>query len=58
MRFTLRLEDKSLARLRNTGIFAKMDFEVKPGTYILRVVSRESEGAEMAAHSGGVVIPD
>jgi VWFA-related protein len=55
---TLRLLDETLARVHNSGINVKMDFDVKPGTYLVRVVSRESEGAKMAAHNGAVVIPN
>jgi VWFA-related protein len=56
--FTLRLQDETLQRLHNTGLSVKMEFDVKPGTYIVRAVSRESEGARMSAHNGAVVIPN
>jgi len=55
---TLRLQDETLTKIHNSGMNVKMDFEVKPGTYLVRVVLRESEGAKMAAHNGGVVIPN
>jgi len=56
--FTLRLQDETLQRLHSTGLSVKMEFEMKPGTYIVRAVSRESEGARMSAHNGAVVIPN
>jgi VWFA-related protein len=55
---TLRLQDETLAKIHTSGMNVKMDFDVKPGTYLVRVVLRESEGAKMAAHNGGVVIPN
>ena len=35
----------------------KSTFDVKPGTYIVRLVVRDSDGAQMAASNGTVVIP-
>jgi VWFA-related protein len=54
---TLKLQDETLERLLKTGFDVKMDFDVKPGTYVVREVSRESEDAKMSAKNGGVVIP-
>lgn len=55
---TLKLLDETLQHLHNTGLTVKMDFDLKPGTYILRVVSRDAVGENMFAHNGGVVIPN
>jgi methionine-rich copper-binding protein CopC len=55
---TLKLLDATLEHLHNTGLTVKMDFDLKPGTYIVRVVSRDAVGATMSAHNGGVVIPN
>jgi hypothetical protein len=35
----------------------KSSFDVKPGKYMVRQVVRDSEGAQMAARNGTVVIP-
>ncbi len=55
---TLRLLDESLERIRKTGVSVKMNFDVKPGTYVVRVVASDSVGASMSARNGGVVIPN
>jgi VWFA-related protein len=54
----LRLFDTSLERLHRTGLVVKSTYEVKPGKYLVRQVVRESEGSQISAHSGIVVIPD
>lgn len=53
----LKLKDATLERLRQTGISVKSDFTMKPGTYLVRLVVRDSEGAQMAAMNRGVEIP-
>ena len=53
----MRLLDKTYDRLSHTGIVMKSSFDLKPGKYIVREVVRDSEGAQMAAKSGAVVIP-
>lgn len=54
----LRLFDTSLERLHNTGLVVKSSYGVKPGKYLVRQVVRESEGSQISAHSGMVVILD
>lgn len=56
--FTLRLQDETLNRLHSTGMTVKMDFVVKPGTYQVRVVSLDGDGARISARNGGVIIPN
>jgi len=53
----LKLKDATLERLKQTGISVKSDFTVKLGTYLVRLVVRDSEGAQMAAMNRGVAIP-
>jgi hypothetical protein len=53
----LKPKNASLKRLRQTGISVKSDFTMKPGTYLVRLVVRDSEGAQMAAMNRGVEIP-
>jgi VWFA-related protein len=52
----MKLRDETLARL-SSGITVKTDFDVKLGTYIVRLVVRDSEGQAMAAQNGAVDIP-
>jgi VWFA-related protein len=53
----MRLLDKTFDRLSHTGLVMKSSFELKPGKYMVRQVVRDSEGAQMAAKNGAVVIP-
>lgn len=53
----MKLQDATLARLDRSGITVKSSFDVKPGTYLVRLVVREKEGEMMAARNGAVVIP-
>jgi VWFA-related protein len=53
----MKLLDPTYDRLSRTGIMVKSSFEIKPGKYMVRQVVRDSEGAQMAARNGAVVIP-
>jgi VWFA-related protein len=53
----MRLQDSTLKRLDRSGITVKSSFDVKPGTYLVRLVVRDKEGDMMAARNGAVVIP-
>jgi VWFA-related protein len=53
----MRLLDATYEKLSHTGITVKSSFDVKPGTYLVRQVVRDAEGAQMAAKNGSVVIP-
>jgi VWFA-related protein len=53
---TLRLRDGTLAHMLNSGITMKTDFDVKPGSYLVRVVVRDAEG-QLSAENGAVEIP-
>lgn len=53
----MRLLDTTVERLGRSGITVKSSFDVKPGTYLVRQVVRDSEGSQMAARNGAVVIP-
>lgn len=54
----MRLLDKTYERMSHTGLVMKSSFDLKPGKYMVRQVIRDSEGAQMAAKSGSVVIPE
>lgn len=53
---TMRLKDGTLARL-NSGITLRATFDVKPGTYLVRLVVRDAERQMMTAENGAVDIP-
>lgn len=53
----MKLRDTTYDRLSRSGLTVKSSFDVKPGTYLVRLVVRDAEGAQMAARNGAVVIP-
>lgn len=53
----LRLKDETFDRWMANGILVQSNVEVKPGTYLVRVVVRDSEGQLMATRNGSVDIP-
>jgi hypothetical protein len=53
----MRLLDQTLTRLSHSGFTVKSSFDVKPGTYLVRMVVRDAEGELMAARNGAVTIP-
>jgi VWFA-related protein len=52
-----RLKDATLGRLETAGINLRNNFDVKPGTYLVRLVVRDAEGQMMSAANGAVEIP-
>jgi VWFA-related protein len=53
----MRLLDPTLQKLLNSGITVRTNFDVAPGSYVIRLVVRDSEGQTMAARNGVVEIP-
>jgi len=53
----MRLFDATLDRVQQSGITVKSSFNIKPGSYLVRLVVRDAQGQEMAARNGAVVIP-
>jgi VWFA-related protein len=53
---TLRLKDDTVEHKLGNGITMKTSFDVKPGSYLVRVVVRDEEG-QLSAESGAVEIP-
>jgi VWFA-related protein len=53
----LSLKDATLERVNRAGLTVKASFDLQPGTFLVRVVARDSEGAQMGAMNRGVVIP-
>jgi VWFA-related protein len=52
-----RLKEGTLAKLESNGISLRESFDVKPGTYLVRLVVRDSEGQMMSAANAAVDIP-
>jgi VWFA-related protein len=53
----MRLLDTTLERLSRTGVTVKTSFDVKPGDYVVRIVVRDSNTAQLSAENGAVEIP-
>jgi VWFA-related protein len=56
-RFELRLLDSTLARLAPTGITVKAEFDLKPGTYLVRQIVRDSQAGQLSELNHTVEIP-
>jgi hypothetical protein len=54
---SLHLKDETLERKLPSGITLKTSFDVKPGSYLVRLVVRDAEGQLMSAETGAVEIP-
>jgi VWFA-related protein len=52
-----RLRDATLARFTQTGITMKTEFDLKPGTYMVRQIVRDSEAGQLSGLSRTVEIP-
>jgi VWFA-related protein len=53
----MRLKEETFATRLDAGVSMKTSFDVAPGSYIVRLVVRDSEGQTMAARNGVVEIP-
>jgi hypothetical protein len=53
----MRTHNETLERVRSRGISMKTDFNLKSGSYFLRVVPKESESTEFSALNRVVEIP-
>jgi VWFA-related protein len=54
----MKLLDPTYNRLLQSGLNLKTSFDVKPGSYLVRQVVRDSEGSQLAARNGAVIIPN
>jgi VWFA-related protein len=54
----MKLLDTTYTRLSRSGLTLKSSYDVKPGSYMVRLVVRDAEGSQMAARNGAVVIPN
>ncbi len=53
---TMNLKDDTLQHKLDSGITLKTSFDVKPGSYLVRLVVRDAEGQQMSAENGTVEI--
>jgi hypothetical protein len=53
----MRLRDETLDKRADTGFTVRSAFDVKPGSYLVRLVVRDAEGQQMSAANGAVEIP-
>ena len=51
------LSDQTLQNVQASGMNVRMNFDVAPGGYMVRLVVRDSEGQTIAARNGTVEIP-
>ena len=54
----MKLRDTTYDQLKRMGLTFKTSLDIKPGAYLVRMVVRDSEGAQMAARNGSVVVPN
>jgi hypothetical protein len=52
----MHLKDDTLANKLHSGITIRSSFDVKPGSYLVRLVVRDAEG-QVAAANGAIEIP-
>jgi VWFA-related protein len=53
----MKLLQSTYVHFLRSGLTVKSSFDVKPGKYLVRQVVRDTEGSQMAARNGAVVIP-
>jgi VWFA-related protein len=51
------LKDATLAELNKTGFDLEIDFDVKPGDYVVRMVARDSNAQHISAENASVTVP-
>ena len=54
---TMRWKDETLESKLGSGITLKTSFDVKPGSYLVRLVVRDGDGQLMSAENGAIEIP-
>jgi VWFA-related protein len=54
---SMRWKDETLENKLGSGITLKTSFDVKPGSYLVRLVVRDGDGQLMSAENGAIEIP-
>jgi len=52
----MHIKDETLATKLNSGITLKSNFDVSPGSYVIRVVARDGQG-KLSAQNSPIEIP-
>ena len=53
----MRLKDQTFDAWVQKGVLMKTSFDVAPGSYVVRLVVRDSEGQFMSAITSALVVP-
>jgi VWFA-related protein len=53
----MRLSDQTLENVQSSGMNVRINFDVPPGSYVVRLVVRDTQGHTMAARNGALEIP-
>jgi VWFA-related protein len=53
----MNLKETTRQRLATEGLKINSSFNLPPGSYVIRIVARDSEGAQMASLNHGLVVP-
>jgi hypothetical protein len=53
----LRLRDDALEKYLQSGVTVRINFDVKPGTYLVRAIVRDSESGQISGLNRTVEIP-
>jgi VWFA-related protein len=54
----MNLDDSTLARLEKSGFYVEMDFDVKPGDYVVRLVTRDANDGRISAQNATLAAPN
>ena len=55
---TMGLDDTTLSQLEKTGFYVELDLAVKPGTYTLHTVARDSNDGRISAETASISVPN
>jgi VWFA-related protein len=54
----MNLDDTTLTRLDKSGFYMELDFDVKPGDYVVRLVARDSNDGHISAENAAITVPN
>ena len=57
-KYLLQFTDATLAKILENGVGVETGFDVKPGTYVVRGVVRESLGGQVSSRNRSVAVPN
>jgi hypothetical protein len=53
----MQLTDATIERFNASGLYVKFESDLQPGTYLVRIAARDSEGGQMATMGRALVLP-